>query len=603
MAVALVDDGRFAVRVRLDERSAGYMALGIGLASGAPAIVLTTSGTAAAELHPAVVEADLARVPLIVCTADRPPELQKVGAPQTIEQRGLYGGSVRWSLEAGVPDENGRSMWRSLGSRVVAEAIAGPAGPGPVHVNLPFREPLLAPAGSPVYLPPGRSFGRPWHDVAPARRGATGRQLEELGALVGAGRPGVIVAGAGCGDPDAVLAAAAMLGWPLLADPRSGCRRVEAAGAVVVGAADALLRDEGFRTAHRPEVVLRLGEPWASKVLADWFADTSADGTVHVVTDPDWAWRDPGREAAIQLPCDPDELLAALLAGDAAQERSDAGVDADAGDVAAPPRPPARWAASWASAEEAAQQAMEAVIATGDELTEPFIARHISSCEAVGTVVVASSMPVRDLESFAKAVPRPPRVLSNRGANGIDGVASTTLGVAAAAAAAAALVGVAPAEASGARLGGGDEGRVTVGILGDLAFLHDLTAFVAPAGDGGGAPCVFVVVDNQGGGIFSFLPQAALLETERFEALFGTPQRPDVAAVARALGARVMESGTRSGFEEVFAQALESAHGPRAGDEPGPVVVVARTDRARNVEVHADLNAAVRAALASRDGD
>ena len=193
----------------------------------------------------------------------------------------------------------------------------------------------------------------------------------------------------------------------------------------------------------------------------------------------------------------------------------------------------------------------------------------------VSTIVVASSMPVRDLEWFGKAVSHPVRVLSNRGANGIDGVASTTFGVAA----------------------GTAEGAVTVGILGDLAFLHDLTAFVRPESDEPLARCVFVVVDNHGGGIFSFLPQATDLEPGRFERLFGTPQRPDPSAVARGLGARVVEATTRSGFVEVLSQAVEAARNDQAAAGPAPVVVIARTDRARNVEIHGELNAAVCAAL------
>lgn len=615
MALALVADGRIEVMVRLDERSAGFLALGIGVGSGFPAVVLTTSGTAAAEIHPAVVEADLARVPLIACTADRPPELHDVGAPQTIEQRRLYGGSVRWFLDAGVPEEEQRSTWRSIGSRIFAEAVAGPAGPGPVHVNLAFREPLLPPAGSSRDLPagrdsgpggfppgrdgpPARDSGRPWHGVTPARRVPARRQLDDLGALIARGRSGVIVAGAGCGEPEDVEALAAFLGWPLLADPRSGCRRAGTgagppagtgagtpagtgagarAEAVVVAAADAILRNEAFRASHRPEVVLRLGEPWASKVLAGWLADTAAGGTVHVVTDPHWAWRDPGREAAVHIPCDPDELVRALLAA----PTTGPGVPEDGG---RPPHSVNEWARSWRAAEEAAQQALEHVLYAGDELTEPFIARHVSSSAGVATIFVASSMPVRDVEWFGRPATRPPRVLSNRGANGIDGVASTTLGVAAA-----------------GRTGGTDPG-VTIGLLGDLAFLHDLTAFVHPAGGAALPPCIFVVVDNHGGGIFSFLPQAAELEVARFERLFGTPQKPDVAGVARGLGARVTEAETRSGFEAAFVKALEQTSSTGAGGETEPVIVVARTNRHRNVDIHAELNAAVSAALDAQTG-
>ena len=165
LALAVADAPGLAVHVRLDERSAAFCALGIGMATGMPAVVVVTSGTAAAELHAAVVEADLAGVPLLLCTADRPPELRGVGAPQTIEQAHLYGSAVRWFADPGVPDEAARASWRSLGSRVVAESVAGPRGPGPVHLNLPFREPLLGDAAT-GGVPAGRPAGGPWHRTA-----------------------------------------------------------------------------------------------------------------------------------------------------------------------------------------------------------------------------------------------------------------------------------------------------------------------------------------------------------------------------------------------------------------------------------------------------
>ena len=161
LAVALAAHPGMRVHVRLDERSAAFTALGMGLATGRPAVVLTTSGTAAVELHAAVVEADLARVPMIACTADRPPELRDVGAPQTIDQGHLYGRSVRWFTDPGVPDVVTRTSWRALASRALAESISGRSGPGPVHLNLPFREPLLGDPSAGEGLPPGRGGGDP----------------------------------------------------------------------------------------------------------------------------------------------------------------------------------------------------------------------------------------------------------------------------------------------------------------------------------------------------------------------------------------------------------------------------------------------------------
>jgi len=551
LAVALARESRIALHVRLDERSAGFFALGIGLATARPAILLTTSGTAALEVHAAVVEAHLSRVPMIVCTADRPPELHHVGAPQTIEQVGAFGGALRWAAEPGVPDDSTRWAWRSLASRLVAEATAGPMGPGPVHANLAFREPLLEAPGE---LPPGRRNGRPWHRVD-----AVGKVLEPacLDTLVGLARPaarGIILAGAGAGRPETVRHLASTLGWPVVADPRSGARVPGEPGAPTIAAADALLRVDGFASEQVPEIVLRLGEPWASKVVAGWLASCAAAGALQVLVDPDWAWRDPGREADVVIAADPDRVLGALALRVAKDDRS----------------APSSWAQAWAQAELRAQAAISAVLDRHLEVTEPGVARGLFAWSPPGsTVVASSSMPVRDLEWFAAPRSDPPRVLANRGANGIDGVASTTLGVAAAAA---------------------GTGGPVLGLLGDLAFLHDSTALIRGRREPSLA-AVLVVIDNGGGGIFSFLPQAPALEEALFERLFGTPQRIDVADLARAAGCDTLEVGA----SRELAGQLDSALGQAA--RRGPAVVVVRTDRKANIALHEELGAEVALAL------
>jgi 2-succinyl-5-enolpyruvyl-6-hydroxy-3-cyclohexene-1-carboxylate synthase len=273
LAVALAGDGRFSVHVVLDERSAGFFALGLGLATGRPAVVLTTSGTAAAELHPSVIEAHQAGVPLIACTADRPVELHHVGAPQTVEQSRLFDAAVRWSFEPGVADPSASSSWRSVAARAVAEATANPEGPGPVHLNLAFRDPL---ADDPGELPPGRAETEPWHRRRPGRVSPPEEVVRELAK----GGRGLVVAGAGAGRPEEVHRMAESLGWPVLADPRSGCRLP---GAVTVAAADALLRVPEFAAGHEPDRVLRLGAPWASRVVAEWLAGLDVQiGRAHV---------------------------------------------------------------------------------------------------------------------------------------------------------------------------------------------------------------------------------------------------------------------------------------------------------------------------------
>src|SRR3954447_4519125 len=260
LAVALARDERFDVHVVLDERAAAFQALGVGLATGRAALVLTTSGTAAVELHPAMVEAHQARVPLLAVTADRPPELHHVGAPQTVEQAGLFAGAVRWALDAGVPDAQAKNSWRSMAARCVIEAAGHPSGPGPVHLNVAFREPLLGEAKD---MTAGRTGGGPWHrpEAAPAFPPA-----ELVSRLAAMGAPGLIVAGRGAGEVDAVLQAAAALGWPVLADALSACR---VPSPLTVSTADALLRADAVRSGddYRPEVVLRLGAPWASRVV------------------------------------------------------------------------------------------------------------------------------------------------------------------------------------------------------------------------------------------------------------------------------------------------------------------------------------------------
>ena len=546
LALAVAAEPRLQVHVRLDERSAAFTALGIGMADGVPAVVVVTSGTAAAELHAAVVEADLARVPMLVCTADRPPELRDVGAPQTIDQAALFGTSVRWYADPGVPDAAGRPAWRSLGSRSVAEAVSGPGGPGPVHLNLPFREPLLgdAVAGG---VPEGRPMGAPWHEVTAgpvAPDAGTVEQLVASGFVTGG--HGLVVAGAGCGDPDAVRRLADALAWPVLADPRSGLRDRE--GPLVVAHADGILRAPGFAARHRPDRVLVLGERWASKVVTSFLADAP-----RVVVDPHGGWPDPERSADRLVRADPTLLCRAL---------ADA-VAVPGGGYLDRPTP---WAEEWQRAEGRAAAAVRDAVGSTDGWTEPVLAhRLVRALPAHGRLVVSSSMPVRDVEAFGGQRGGPPRVFANRGANGIDGVVSTALGVA---------LAVGP----------------TVALVGDLAFLHDVSALVAPAGQE--APLAVVVADNGGGGIFSFLPPATRLPADTFESLFGTPMAPDVAEVARGFGwaVEVLEG---PGTVQELEGALE-----RAVDRGGRTVVVVRLpDRAANVAAHEQLHAAVVAAV------
>jgi 2-succinyl-5-enolpyruvyl-6-hydroxy-3-cyclohexene-1-carboxylate synthase len=530
LALALAGDGRLHLHVHHDERAAAFLALGIGSATGLPAVVLTTSGTATANLHPAVVEAGSARVPMIVCTADRPPELHHVGAPQTVDQVHLYGRSVRWFADPGVAEPTARVAWRSLGARSVAEALGRP--PGPVHLNLAFRDPLGAPPGP---LPEGRPGGAPWHRAVAPLPSPAPAAVDEVATLLAPHRRGVVVAGAGSGRADAVHALAARLGWPVLADPRAAARRPTAG---TVAAFDAILRHPGFAAGHRPDAVLRLGQAPASKVLAQWLAASEA---LQVAVEADGAWLDPDRTARALVGGDPTAWCAAL-----ADHPSLGGADPS-------------WSASWAQAEAAAQEALDGVLGPSGPLREPALARTVAATAAPGTtLVVSSSMPVRDLEWYG--APRDGlRVLANRGANGIDGVVSTGVGVALA------------------------TGGPTTVLVGDVAFLHDANGLLGlPARP---VDLTIVVVDNRGGGIFSFLPQAREVPSRVFEQLFGTPHDVDLVGLAGAHG--------------VVATAVADLGELRAALAPGggPRVVVAATDRQANVAAHDEVHAAVVAAL------
>jgi len=567
LAVALADHPAMAVHVRLDERSAAFTALGIGRATGSPALVVTTSGTAAAELHPAVVEAHHGQVPLIACTADRPPELRDVGAPQAIDQTHLFGPSVRWFVDPGVPDRAARSSWRSLAARVVEAARSGGEGPGPVHLNLSFREPLLGDVSAGGGVPPPRPGGGPWHRVrtATSSGGAEVARALVTNGMIGAGQRGLIVAGAGCGgDPEPVLSLASALGWPVLAEPRSGLR---VPGATIVALADGILRAPAFAALHRPEAILHLGGRWVSKVVNGFLSEAVRGGARSVMVQPGAGWDDPEHEVDEFVRADPSSFCRQVVA--ALAEGSSPGAETRGDNRSG------QWMGQWTEAERRARTLVGGWLGTStstlpsqlssadphDGVTEPELAHRLFAALPGGsTLVVSSSMPVRDLESFGLPRSDPPRVVANRGANGIDGVVSTALGVAL-----------------------GSPGP-TVVLLGDLAFLHDVSALLCASG--AGPDLTVVVADNGGGGIFSFLPPATALEVPVFERLFGTPPATDVARVAEGFGWVVDDLAGAS------ADQLELVLHQRIGRGPS-VIRVGLPDRAENVAIHRRINEAV----------
>jgi 2-succinyl-5-enolpyruvyl-6-hydroxy-3-cyclohexene-1-carboxylate synthase len=521
----------------IDERSAAFFALGQAKATGRPTAVACTSGTALAHYAPAVIEAFEARVPMLILTADRPPELREVGAGQTIDQVKLFGGAVKWFFDVGDHEPTPeRLRWmRTLACRAYWTTVTG--RPGPVHLNFALREPLVPPAETEWDRADlsARPDGSPFVTrIAPSAQLAP-EAMTAVAEIVAATPRGVVVAGReerSADLPGAVAAFAEAAGYPVLADPLGGAR----AGAAAIAHYDALLRDEQFATAQLPELVIRVGDLPTSPSLRRWLASL---GATQVATDPDGAWQDPAAVVGLSLGLDPATTLTAL----APRARA-------AGHATT-------WLEQWRAADAAAAAAIAATL--GDELSEPRLAAELGAIlPAEALLVVASSMPVRDIETFwpvrgAAA----PRVLANRGANGIDGTLATAYGVAA------------------TRVG------PVVALLGDVAFAHDIGGLLAGARLG--IPLTIVVVDNGGGGIFDFLPIAS--QTDVFERHVATPPQVGFAEAAALAGASYAPVSSISELRECIEHA------------DGTTILHVRSDRSENVVLHRRVWAAVSAAL------
>ena len=525
LTVALAEQSAIRPWLHLDERASAFFALGLARADGAPVALVCTSGTAAVNFHPAAVEADLSRVPLVLCTADRPPRLRNVGAPQTIDQPGLFGVSARMERDLPAPGEDGAppALFAEAARRAV-EAALGPL-PGPVHLNLPFEEPLIAaPADHPAPEPsPAAPATAP---VAPPVPPDAGELAVAVDALARAERP-LIVAGPESGGlpADALAGLARALGAPLLADPLSGLRTGAHDRACVVDAYDALLRD-ARAAAPRPDCVLRFGAAPTSRALNGFLA--AAREASHVLCDLPGSFRDPNGVTTHRLTADARAAAAALRES---LSREPA---------------PAAWLAEWRARDARARRALDEFARSADE---PFEGRAVVELQralpAGAALLAGNSMPVRDVDAFLASDAKPLTVAANRGANGIDGVLSAALGHAAA--------GRGP----------------TALLIGDLSLVHDLNGLWA--GTRHGLDLAVVLVNNGGGGIFHYLPQVE--HGDVFEEWFGTPSGVDFAAAARAFGAEHRPLADWSDLDAALAGG-------------GVRVLEFRTDRARNRELH-----------------
>jgi 2-succinyl-5-enolpyruvyl-6-hydroxy-3-cyclohexene-1-carboxylate synthase len=545
LAVALWRQPEIEVSVIVDERSAGFFALGAAQASGEPVALLCTSGTALVNYHPAVVEADESAIPLLVLSADRPPELRGIGAGQTIDQIKSFGASVRWFCEVGTheADDEGMLHYRSVACRALAKA-RGEVRPGPVHLNLPWREPLTpVPVGDAVTATDvlaleGRSE-RPLTATTRIEQSPSTFLLGEVAGHIRNARNGVIVAGRQLDpelrDPLARLAKAA--GFPILADPTSQLRCGPHDRSHVVASYDLLLRDDGFAAAVAPDLILRFGEMPTSKPLRAWIAGSGAD---QLIVDSTGGWNEPSNRAAAILRADPVALASGWTERLMDQKR---------------PLP-----SRWLEAEVAAQAALAEAFEADRELTEPALHRALGAAHQDGDLVyTSSSMPIRDQEAFLAPSTTEVLFLSNRGANGIDGLISSGIGAARA------------------------SGRPITIITGDLGLLHDIGGLAALRDVS--TPVRIVVIDNAGGGIFHFLPQEAAMPEDEFEALLGTPRGIDAAKAAALF--------------DLSHRRLESLAELPEALAVGTGLIEVETDRRTNVAAHRALTRLVHEALAS----
>jgi 2-succinyl-5-enolpyruvyl-6-hydroxy-3-cyclohexene-1-carboxylate synthase len=523
LVLSLVREERIRCWSHLDERCAGFFALGAAKSSGRPVALTCTSGTAAANFAPAVIEAFHARVPLIVLTADRPAELRDVGAGQTIDQLKLYGDAAKWFVEVGVHEATPERMrWmRQVACRAYWTSLGG--RPGPVHLNFPLPEPLVLSEPLPDDGG-GRPDGRPWVSRPPVPPASHEHGIE-LPAR------GIVVAGRherDGGFGHAVARFAERAGYPLFADPLSGARH----GPAAIARYDLLVRDDAFLGQMRPELVIRVGDLPTSKPLRTWLG--SLADVVQVGFDPESAWQDPAAVLSANLDADADASLRATTPGGP--------VDPD-------------WLAAWRAADDAASATIDAML--GEGLSEPLVAARLGEwLPAAVTLFVASSMPIRDVELFFTAHELAPRVLSNRGANGIDGTVSAAFGAAA--------VGEEP----------------VVLLIGDVALAHDIGGLLAASRLH--LAITIVLLNNDGGGIFHFLPVSG--ETDAFEEHVATPHGLDFERAAELYSC---------GYERPTDCAeLRSAIERSLAAERTTLIEV-RTDRAQNLALHREIAVAV----------
>ncbi len=553
LVVALAAEGRLRLHPHVDERCAGFFAVGIGRVSRSPAVVITTSGTAAANLLPAIVEASQSEVPLLALTADRPARLRGTDANQTIDQVRLYDGYVRAFWDVPLPRPDGVSLrhLRALAARAWVAALGPPAGP--VHLNFPFEKPLeptVVPGDVPADLEEreplatrGRPEGRPFVRARIADGEAPAETVDAVAGELEAARRGLIVCGP-VGEPSvgpAVRRLAARTEFPLLADPLSGARFVETEGRAIA-LYDSYLSEAAVARRLRPDLVVRIGASPTSASLLSALEEWDAP---QLVIDAGGRWKDHSARVEEYVVAEP----AAFCAGLASR----------LGPIADP-----AWVESWRGAEACAAEILESELG-GVFFEGAAVAEVLRTVPSGTTLFVGNSMPIRDLDAFGAPRSGSIRVVGHRGASGIDGNVSGALG--------ASVVSDGP----------------TVALLGDLAFYHDMNGLLAARS---GLDATFVVINNDGGGIFHTLPIRE--HATVFEPYVVMPHGLDFAHVADLYEIPIVRPDSREALRAALSSAI---------DAPGAAIVEVRSDREANLERRREVVGAVRRAVRNRLAD
>lgn len=509
--------------IHFDERSAAFFALGLAKRKNKPVALVCTSGTAAANFYPAIVEAHYSRIPLIVLTADRPHELRDNGAPQSIDQIKMYQNYVKYFHEMAIPEASEKMIRYARRQASRAYTIANEANKGVVQLNFPFKDPLI----------PDLSLNQLWGEEnktvlthVTSKEEVSAESIVSIVELIKDKKRGVIVCGEIKTEEErlAILKLANQLQVPILADVLSNLRKNEAVNEFVISTYDTILKDDEVKESLRPEFIIRFGSMPVSKPYLQWITDFTPE--IHIVVDEDLGFREPTGIETTVVYSEPVKFIEKILAS---KEEFDFCQ---------------KWSRLWMRLDE---EVRSILTTTNNELTEGTTALVLAEKSQNGDLIfVGNSMPIRDMDTFYLPAKTSVEIIANRGANGIDGVIATAIGVAA------------------------TDQKLTL-LIGDISFLHDYTSlFIARQYN---IPIRVVVVNNNGGGIFSFLPQAN--EKKHFEALFGTPFSPPIEKLAKAVGGNYVQPKTVDELSEILAQPIKQIE-----------IVEVITDREENVSWH-----------------